>query len=66
MVDKVARVKRMVGGREIMIEVDGGVTQKTAPALARAGASVFVAGSHVFEGEPSDYARNIEAIRKAA
>ena len=66
MVDKVARVKRMVGGREILIEVDGGVTQKTAPALARAGASVFVAGSHVFEGEPSDYARNIEAIRKAA
>ncbi|HTZ68804.1 MAG TPA: ribulose-phosphate 3-epimerase [Roseiarcus sp.] len=66
MVDKVARVKRMVGGREILIEVDGGVTQNTAPVLARAGASVFVAGSHVFEGEPRDYARNIEAIRKAA
>jgi ribulose-phosphate 3-epimerase len=66
MVDKVARVKRMVTGREILIEVDGGVTRKTAPLLARAGASVFVAGSHVFEGEPGDYAKNIEAIRKAA
>jgi ribulose-phosphate 3-epimerase len=66
MVDKVARVKRMVSGREILIEVDGGVTRKTAPLLARAGASVFVAGSHVFEGEPSGYAKNIEAIRKAA
>jgi ribulose-phosphate 3-epimerase len=66
MVDKVARVKRMVSGREILIEVDGGVTRKTAPLLAGAGASVFVAGSHVFEGEPSGYAKNIEAIRKAA
>jgi ribulose-phosphate 3-epimerase len=66
MVDKVARVKRMIGEREIHIEVDGGVTPKTAPLLTRAGADVLVAGSAVFEGGPDAYARNISAIRIGA
>jgi ribulose-phosphate 3-epimerase len=66
MVDKVARVKRMIGERDIHIEVDGGVASHTAPLLARAGASVFVAGSAVFEGDPEAYAGNIAAIRDAA
>jgi ribulose-phosphate 3-epimerase len=66
MVDKVARVKRMIGSRKIMIEVDGGVAKETAPLLARAGAKVFVAGSAVFEGDPKLYGRNIAAIREAA
>ncbi len=66
MVDKVARVKRMIGDREIHIEVDGGVAPPTAPLLARAGADVFVAGSAVFEGGPKTYASNIAAIRAAA
>jgi ribulose-phosphate 3-epimerase len=66
MVDKVARVKRMIGERNIHIEVDGGVSTKTAPLLMRAGADVFVAGSAVFEGGANAYARNIAAIRTAA
>jgi ribulose-phosphate 3-epimerase len=66
MVDKVARVKRMIGERNIHIEVDGGVSTKTAPLLTRAGADVFVAGSAVFEGGANAYARNIAAIRTAA
>ncbi len=66
MVDKVARVKRMIGARAIHIEVDGGVSPETAPLLKRAGADVFVAGSAVFEGDASAYAGNIEAIRLAA
>jgi ribulose-phosphate 3-epimerase len=66
MVEKVARVKRMIGSRKIMIEVDGGVATETAPLLARAGAKVFVAGSAVFEGDPKLYGRNIAAIREAA
>ena len=66
MVDKVARVKRMIGERNIHIEVDGGVSTKTATLLMRAGADVFVAGSAVFEGGANAYARNIAAIRKAA
>jgi len=66
MVDKVARVKRMIGERTIHIEVDGGVTPKTAPLLTRAGANVLVAGTAVFEGGPSCYARNISALRAAS
>ena len=65
-VDKVARVKRMIGERNIHIEVDGGVAPETAPMLARAGADVFVAGTAVFEGGPAAYERNIAALRAAA
>ncbi len=65
-VDKVARVKRMIGERKIHIEIDGGVTPKTAPLLTRAGADVLVAGSAVFKGGPEAYASNIAGIRAAA
>ena len=40
----------MVGGRDIDIEIDGGVTPETAPLVADAGANVLVAGSAVFKG----------------
>ena len=63
--DKVARIREMIGNRDIVIEVDGGVTAATVPALVRAGADVLVAGSAVFKG-PGDYARNIAALRDAA
>ena len=67
MVDKVARIKAMIGERPIDIEVDGGVTAETAPLVAKAGANVLVAGSAVFKGEGvAGYRANIEAIRKAA
>ena len=49
-VEKVRRLSAMVAGRGIDIEVDGGVTPETAPALAAAGANVLVAGSAVFKG----------------
>jgi ribulose-phosphate 3-epimerase len=63
-VEKVARVKRMIGDRPIHIEIDGGVTPETAPLVAAAGADVLVAGSAVFKGgTPADYARNMTAIR---
>jgi len=67
MVDKVRKVRSLVGRRPIDIEVDGGVSSETVAALAKAGANVFVAGSAVFRGgTPEAYAANIEAIRKAA
>jgi len=62
-IDKIARVKKMIGGRDIRIEVDGGVATETAPLVVGAGADVLVAGSHVFKGGPSAYAANIAAIR---
>jgi ribulose-phosphate 3-epimerase len=60
-VEKVRRIRAMIDGRDIDLEVDGGVTPETAPALAAAGANVLVAGSAVFKG--GHYAKNIAAIR---
>jgi ribulose-phosphate 3-epimerase len=45
--DKVARLKSLAG--DAAIEVDGGIDTETAPAVAAAGASLFVAGSAVFK-----------------
>jgi ribulose-phosphate 3-epimerase len=65
--DKIRRVKALVGDRPIDIEVDGGVTSETAGAVSEAGANVLVAGSAVFKGGTQEsYAKNIAAIRKAA
>ncbi|HEY1944551.1 MAG TPA: ribulose-phosphate 3-epimerase [Roseiarcus sp.] len=66
MVDKIARVKRMIGARKIDIEVDGGITHETAPLVVGAGANALVAGSAVFKGGAAAYAGNIEAIRAGA
>ena len=70
MVDKVRQLKAMIGGREILVQIDGGVTAETTPAVVAAGADVLVAGSAVFRGgsvdEPKAYGRNIRAIRSAA
>ena len=63
-VDKIRRIRAMINGRPIRIEVDGGVTSETAPLAAAAGATAFVAGSAVFNKPP--YADNIAAIRQAA
>lgn len=66
-VEKIRRVKAMIGSRKIDIEVDGGVTAETAPLVAGAGANVLVAGSAVFKGGTREsYAANIAAIRSAA
>ncbi|MBW3097937.1 ribulose-phosphate 3-epimerase [Pseudohoeflea sp. DP4N28-3] len=66
-VDKVARVKAMIGERPIDIEIDGGVTAETAPLVAAAGANVLVAGSAVFKGgSEAAYRDNIAAIRAAS
>jgi ribulose-phosphate 3-epimerase len=64
MVDKIARIRAMIGSRPIHLEVDGGVTPDTAGACSKAGANVLVAGSAVFNG--GKYAENIAAIRAAA
>lgn len=65
-VEKVRRVKAMVGRRPIDIEIDGGVTPETAPQLIAAGANALVAGSAVFKGNSeASYRANIAAIRQA-
>lgn len=65
-VEKIRRVKAMVGTRPIDIEVDGGVTPETARQVVEAGANVLVAGSAVFRGgSEASYRANINAIRSS-
>jgi ribulose-phosphate 3-epimerase len=68
--DKIGRLRKMIGERSIHIEVDGGISTSTAPLVARAGADVLVAGAAVFKGgspeAPAAYGANIRNIRAAA
>jgi ribulose-phosphate 3-epimerase len=67
MATKIARIKDMVGDRDIHIEVDGGISEKTAGIVAAAGADVLVAGSAVYQNnDPARYGANMDAIRTAA
>ena len=59
--EKIRRLRAMTAGRDIRIEVDGGITAETAPLAIEAGASVLVAGSAVFAQQ--DYAAAIRALR---
>ncbi|MBS0565365.1 MAG: ribulose-phosphate 3-epimerase [Proteobacteria bacterium] len=68
--DKIRTLRRMIGDRPVLVEIDGGVTAETAPLVAAAGADVLVAGSAVFSGgsveNPRVYGQNMRAIRAAA
>jgi ribulose-phosphate 3-epimerase len=64
--EKIARIKEMIGTRPVRLEVDGGINVKTAAEVAAAGADTLVAGSAIFSGGPEKYAANIAAIRAAA
>lgn len=66
MLDKISQVRALVGGRNIDIQVDGGITAATAGPVAAAGANVLVAGSAIFKGGEEAYRSNIVAIRTAA
>ncbi len=50
-------------GRNIDLEVDGGITPETARLARDAGANLLVAGTSVFKGGPASYAGNIAALR---
>ena len=64
---KIEIIRKLIdaSGREIMLEVDGGVNASTAKDAIAAGADVLVAGSAVFRGDPKSYAANIAALRGA-
>jgi ribulose-phosphate 3-epimerase len=63
---KVRAIRAMIDatGRDIALEIDGGISEKTARAAAQAGARVFVAGNAVFSHP--DYAAAIAIIRREA
>jgi ribulose-phosphate 3-epimerase len=58
-----ARARIDATGRDIALEVDGGITPETARRAVAAGANVLVAGTAVFTGGPPAYAANIMALR---
>ena len=66
-IDKIARLRRLIdeSGRDIDLEVDGGITAETAPAAIAAGADVLVAGTASFSGGAGAYAANIRRLRGA-
>ena len=67
MLDKIATIREMTAGRDIIIEVDGGISPQTAGQVAAAGATALVAGSAIFNGDgEAGYRTNIDAIRAAA
>ena len=62
---KIEAVAKMIEktGKDIRLEVDGGITVETAPLAISAGADTLVAGTATFKGGPTAYAANIAALR---
>jgi ribulose-phosphate 3-epimerase len=62
---KVAAVRKAIdaSGRDIDLEVDGGIDAENAPRCIDAGADVLVAGTSVFRDGPDGYPRAIAALR---
>ena len=62
---KVAELRRRIdaSGREIDLEIDGGINFETAPRAIAAGADVLVAGTATFTGGPGAYEANIRRLR---
>lgn len=67
LLDKIGDVRARIDacGREIDLEVDGGINADTARDVVKAGANVLVAGTATFKGGPESYAGNIKALRGA-
>ena len=63
-IDKITAVKELISSKPINIQVDGGVNNKTAPQVIKAGANVLVAGSAIFSGsDVKSYQQNIDTLR---
>ncbi len=62
--EKVRQARALVAGRDIDIEVDGGITLDNVAAVTKAGANVIVAGSSIFANR--QHAKNISALRQVA
>ncbi len=65
LMDKIADVRARIDatGRDIDLEVDGGINPETAKQVIKAGANVLVAGTAVFKDGPAGYTSNIKSLR---
>lgn len=61
-IEKIRKIKKMIQGRPVELEVDGGINPETAKLCKEAGADVLVAGSAVFSNK--NYADNINALKQ--
>jgi ribulose-phosphate 3-epimerase len=65
---KISAIRKMIDttGRDVRLEVDGGVDAGNVSRIYAAGADVVVAGTATFRGGPERYADNIAGLRAAA
>ncbi len=59
--DKIAKVRKLIDGKKIILSVDGGINPMTASEAISAGADMLVAGTAVFTG--GNYEKNIKDLR---
>jgi ribulose-phosphate 3-epimerase len=64
---KIKNIKQAIDklGKNIEIEVDGGITDETAKLVKQAGANILVAGSYIFKDGPETYGEKISKLRNA-
>ena len=60
-IEKIKEIRKIIGNRDIDIEVDGGVNLKNAKELKNAGANILVSGSTIFKSE--NYQETIDILR---
>ncbi len=65
LLDKIKKIRNLIeeSGKNIDLQVDGGITNETAKDVIAAGANLLVAGTSVFKDGPSGYAENIKNLR---
>ncbi|MCA1956834.1 ribulose-phosphate 3-epimerase [Zymomonas sp.] len=65
--EKIKDIRQRItaSGRDIRLEVDGGIDATTAPLAVEAGADVLVAGTASFKGGATCYTDNIRILRKS-
>lgn len=61
MVKKIRKAREMIGNKNILISVDGGINDKNVGLVKKAGANVIVSGSYIFKSK--DYRKAIESLR---
>ena len=64
-IQKVGRLRKLIdeSGSKALIEIDGGVQEKTAPRLVKAGTDVLVSGSYIFKSaNPEETIRQLRAL----
>lgn len=60
--DKISELAKILTGKEILLAVDGGITEETAKLCHKAGANMLISGSYIFNGE---YKKQIDLLRQS-